>query len=278
MVSAAAMAAVSASISTPVRSTACTRASMRTSPALSSQATSTSAPARTMGWQSGRMSGVRFAAMMPARRAAASASPFSSRPSLSSLRVSREQRSSARATATREVRCFSPTSIIFMALEAPIPELLVVFTVEVADLVHQRVAHLAVQLFVVVRRAGKVPPVEQDAGLRAGRGAVWRRAEEAEDAGRERGIGGGQVRDLRQIGDLEIRPREPRLDVGRELGHLVLHDLLEDAARRLRRGLEGVGVELVRASEVGLRGHLVVGALGDQAQVVLGPRVGLLGS
>src|SRR3954466_6292075 len=246
MVNAAAIAAVSASISTPVRSTAWTRASMRTRPALSSQATSTSAPASTMGWQSGRMSGVRFAAMMPASRAAASASPFSSRPSLSSLSVSREQRSSARATATREVRCFSPTSIIFMALEAPIPELLVVFAVEVADLVHQRVAHLAVQLLVGVRGAGEVAAIEQDAGLRLG-SAVRGRAEEAEDAGRERRIGRGQIADLRQIGHLEIGPREPRLDVGRELGHLVLDDLLEHAAGRLRRGLEGVRVELVRA-------------------------------
>src|SRR5207248_1903712 len=61
MVSAAAIAAARASISTPVRSMACTRASMRTTPAPSSQATSTSAPARTMGWQSGRMAGGHFA-------------------------------------------------------------------------------------------------------------------------------------------------------------------------------------------------------------------------
>src|SRR5256885_10031736 len=144
---------------------------MRTRPAFSSQATSTSAPASAMGWQSGRMSGVRFAAITPASRAAASASPFSSRPSLSSLSVSREQRSSARATATREVRSFSLTSIIFTAivllpqLETAIAQLLVVLAIEMSDFVHQRVAHLAVQLVVAVRGAGEIAPVEQDGRL-----------------------------------------------------------------------------------------------------------------
>src|SRR5260370_14089126 len=204
---------------------------MRTSPAPSSQATSTSAPASTSGWQSGRMSGVRLAAMMPAIRAAASASPFSSRPSLSSFSVWFEQRSSARATATREVRSFSPTSIIFMFgarlavcasvgrveirrlrrldasrdsldwrldppkasarspwLQPAISQLLVVFAVEVADLVHQRVAHLAVQLVVVVGGAGEVAPVEDDGAPGVGRGAIRRRAEEAQAPRRARPV------------------------------------------------------------------------------------------
>src|SRR5437899_12110502 len=51
---------------------------------------------------------------LPATRAAARASPFSRRPSLSSLSTSLEQRSSARATATRVVSSLSPTSTIFM--------------------------------------------------------------------------------------------------------------------------------------------------------------------
>src|SRR5207302_1887955 len=84
----AAIDADSAFSSTPVRSTACTRASLRTRPARSLQASSTWAPASTMGWQRGRRSGVPFAAMIPASRAAARASPFSSLPSLRSLSVS----------------------------------------------------------------------------------------------------------------------------------------------------------------------------------------------
>src|SRR3954467_10523006 len=99
------------------------------------------------------MSGVRFAAMIPASLAAASASPFSRRPSLSSLSVSREQRSSARATATRDVRSFSPTSIIFIgSLQSAVAELLVVLAVQVPDLVHQGIADLAAKLVVGVRR------------------------------------------------------------------------------------------------------------------------------
>src|SRR5439155_1263654 len=180
MVSAAAIAAARASISTPVRSMACTRASMRTTPAPSSQATSTSAPARTMGWQSGRMSGVRFAAMMPASRAAASASPFSSRPSFRSLSVSREQRSSARAIATPDVR---------------------------------------------------------------------------------------------QVRDLEIRLRQAGLDRRWQLLELLLDDRLEHGARRLRRRLERFGVQLVRSREVYGGRYVVLRALCNQPEVVLGPRV-----
>src|SRR5258708_18055020 len=242
MVKDAAIPAVSASISTPVRSSAGTRASRRTTPAVSSQATSTSAPASATGWHKGRRSGVRWAAITPASRAAASASPFSSRPSLSSLRVSREQRRSARAIATREVRSFSPTSIIFIAKsQSSVPQLLVVFAVEVADLVHQRVAHLAVQFLFGVRRAREVAPVEEDGGPRFLRRRLRRRPEEAEDAGREGRVGGDQIAHLGQILDCEVGVCEAPLDVGRALLHLFRHDAPEDRGRRRRAALEAGG-------------------------------------
>src|SRR5437870_5229409 len=154
---------------------------MRTTPAASSAATSTSAPARAMGWQRGIRSGDRLAPITPASRAAARASPFSSRPSLSSFRTSFGQRNSARATATREVRSFSPTSTIFMGSQAAVAELLVVLAVQVPDFVHERVAHLAAKLLVAVRGAGEVAPVEEDGGPRLARSRLGRRAEEAED-------------------------------------------------------------------------------------------------
>jgi len=69
-----------------------------------------------IGWQRGNRCGVCLAAMIPASRAAASASPFSNLPSLRSLSAARLHLSSARATAKRLVRSFSPTSIIFIAV------------------------------------------------------------------------------------------------------------------------------------------------------------------
>src|ERR671929_245550 len=62
--------AASASISTPVRSTVRTVATISTPPGCGVASTST--PESAMGWQSGTRSGVFFAARMPASRAAAS--------------------------------------------------------------------------------------------------------------------------------------------------------------------------------------------------------------
>ena len=66
-----------------------------------------------MGWQSGIRSGVFFAAMTPARRAAASTSPFSDSPRRTMPAVAGVMATRPRATATRSVFSFDPTSIIF---------------------------------------------------------------------------------------------------------------------------------------------------------------------
>jgi hypothetical protein len=109
----AAATAESASISTPVRSTVRTVA--LTSSAEGRTSTSTSTPESAMGWQSGTRSGVRFAAITPANRAAASTSPFSTGPARTSAAVAAAMETRPRAIATRSVRGFEPTSIIFMA-------------------------------------------------------------------------------------------------------------------------------------------------------------------
>src|SRR5437764_3308396 len=258
---------------------------MRTRPAGSSAATSTSAPASAMVWQSGSSAGVCFAAMMPEMRAAASASPFSSRPSLRSFSASLLQRSSARATAMREVRSFSPTSIIFTSATSPrgvfsqtaIAQLIVVLAVEVPHLVQQGIADFAVQLLVGMRGPCEVATVEEDGGLVRGRSAVGRRAEEPEDAGRERRIGRRQVALVGQVDDRELALREALLDFLGKLRHLFLHHLCERRDGGRRRRPEGFRVELLRAGEV-LRGRdVVVGALGDEAEVMLCPGVGLVG-
>src|ERR1700694_1264527 len=64
-------------------------------------------------------SGVFFAAMMPARRAAASTSPFSDSPRRTMRAVAGAIDTKPRATAMRSVRSFSPTSIIFMRRSEP---------------------------------------------------------------------------------------------------------------------------------------------------------------
>src|ERR1700694_272611 len=65
-------------------------------------------------------SGVFFAAMMPARRAAASTSPFSDSPRRTMRTVAGAIDTKPRATAMRSVRSFSPTSIIFMRGSVPL--------------------------------------------------------------------------------------------------------------------------------------------------------------
>src|SRR5581483_4094950 len=83
--------AVSASISTPVGAVVPTVASMAM-PSLSI-ASSTLACDSGSGWQSGMRSGVRFAAMIPAMRAAPSTSPFGARPSRTRSSVAFDTRS-----------------------------------------------------------------------------------------------------------------------------------------------------------------------------------------
>src|SRR5512144_858759 len=121
MVRQPAVTAVSASISTPVRSTVRTVATTSTPPAPGVASTSTAESA--MGWHSGTRSGVFFAAMTPASRAAARTSPFSTSPRRIRAIVGRDIEMNPRATATRSVFGFAPTSIIFMRASPSIPRL-----------------------------------------------------------------------------------------------------------------------------------------------------------
>src|SRR5512133_812342 len=113
--------AASASISTPVRSTVRTVATTSTPPAPAVASTSTAESA--IGWQSGTRSGVFFAAITPARRAAARTSPFSTSPLRIRAIVGRDMETNPRATATRSVFGFAPTSIIFMRPSRSVPRL-----------------------------------------------------------------------------------------------------------------------------------------------------------
>src|SRR5437870_2282922 len=83
---------------------------MRTRLPAGSGTTSTSTCASGSGWQSGTRSAVRLAAMMPARRATASASPFGSAPAAICASVAGRMRTSPRATASRRVIGFGDTS------------------------------------------------------------------------------------------------------------------------------------------------------------------------
>ncbi len=85
-----------------------------TSSAAGRTRTSTSTAESAIGWQSGIRSGVRFAAMTPASRAAATTSPFSTGPARTSAAVAGAIDRRPRAIATRSVFGFAPTSIIFM--------------------------------------------------------------------------------------------------------------------------------------------------------------------
>src|SRR5213078_3613782 len=83
---------------------------MRTRLPAGSGTSSTSTCASGSGWQSGTRSAVRLAAMMPARRATASASPFGSAPAAIWASVAARMRTSPRATASRRVTGFGDTS------------------------------------------------------------------------------------------------------------------------------------------------------------------------
>jgi hypothetical protein len=105
--------AVSASISTPVRAVARTTASMATQSG-SGNVSVTSTESIGNGWHSGTMSLVRLAAMMPASRAVAMASPLSSSRAWMRRIVSGRARRRAEARAVRSETGLEPTSIIRM--------------------------------------------------------------------------------------------------------------------------------------------------------------------
>ena len=105
---AATVAAVRASISTPVRSAVRTVASMRTPQ--SSTPRSTRAPWTPMTWASGSRSGTFLAAAIPATRATARTSPLGTVPWRRAATTCGEQATSARAEAERTVGVLAVTS------------------------------------------------------------------------------------------------------------------------------------------------------------------------
>src|SRR6478752_927834 len=109
-VSPATATAVNASISTPVRSVVRTVAEINTSAARTSRSTDTAE--RDSGWHSGTRSGVRLAAMIPAIRAVASASPFGRLPCCNNRTTSAVVRSTPVASAVLVVGCLPETSTI----------------------------------------------------------------------------------------------------------------------------------------------------------------------
>jgi hypothetical protein len=106
---------------------------------------------------------------------------------------------------------------------------------------------------------------------------VGGRAEQPQDARRERRIGGGQIAHVRQVDDGEARSLQAGLDRRREPGDFLLHDARKRREGGRRRRPERLPVQLLRPREVRGRRHVVLGALGDEPQVVLGPGVRLLG-
>src|SRR4051812_27606747 len=110
MVKAAAAAPTMASISTPVRSKACTSTRTRTPGNFRSASSRTSVPTTRTGWQRGIQSAVRLSAAMAARRAVEKTSPFFPLPSSTRARVEASIFTAALATATRSVSGLAPTS------------------------------------------------------------------------------------------------------------------------------------------------------------------------
>ncbi len=104
------LAAVSASISTPVRPRKRQVAVISTALRSGTQARSTSTEVKASGWHNGISSAVRFAAMMPASRATASTSPLATSPARMRSSVCGRMTTRAPATATRSVSSFSDTS------------------------------------------------------------------------------------------------------------------------------------------------------------------------
>ena len=104
----ATVAAVSASISTPVRSAVRTVAQMRTPS--SSTARSTAQPCTPMTCARGSRSGTRLAAAIPATRATASTSPLGTLPSRRAATTPGAQATKAVAPAVRTVGALAVTS------------------------------------------------------------------------------------------------------------------------------------------------------------------------
>src|SRR5207248_3134624 len=114
----------------------------------------------------------------------------------------------------------------------------------------QRIAHLAPQLVIVVRRPGEILAVEEDRRPFPIARSVGRWAEEPQDAGRERWIRRGEVRHLGQIDDGKVRPLQPRLDVRRKPRDLLLYDARERGNARCRSWLERLRIELLCPREM----------------------------
>ena len=110
---AAALTAVSASISTPVCPAQEADAVISTERRASSSVREMSIPSIRTGWHIGMMSGVCFAAIMPATCATARTSPFFMPPFLMSAKVFSLTVTRPAATAVRTVAGLSPTSTIF---------------------------------------------------------------------------------------------------------------------------------------------------------------------
>ena len=104
----ATVAAVRASISTPVRSAVRTVVSMRTPPSTISR--STRAPCTPMTCARGRSSGTFFVAAIPATRATASTSPLGTEPPRRASTIASEQATKAVARASRTVGVLAVTS------------------------------------------------------------------------------------------------------------------------------------------------------------------------
>lgn len=105
---AATVTAVSASISTPVRSVARTREVISTPPSTTSRSTTT--PSTRRGCARGSRSGHFLTALMPAIRATASASPLGTAPSARTRMIFSEHATKLRAVASRRVTALPETS------------------------------------------------------------------------------------------------------------------------------------------------------------------------
>ena len=100
--------AVSASISTPVRSAVRATASTKTPESITQSSTLT--PCSPIGWHSGIRSGVRLAPVIPAIRATASASPLGTVPDRSAATASALSSTRPDAPAARAVTSLPDTS------------------------------------------------------------------------------------------------------------------------------------------------------------------------
>src|SRR5574343_107722 len=113
MVSRATLAAVRASISTPVWPLHWAVARHTTALSAGNTSKSTATRVRAMGWHKGMRSLVRLAPMMPARRATPSTSPFLAVPDWTNARVAGSMVIRPSATATRSVTALAPTSTMW---------------------------------------------------------------------------------------------------------------------------------------------------------------------